>query len=91
VLEEGVAWFGDPGQGGPPDNDLEVKISVAPGTSVDGGEADGADGPGAGHSGGCSVGPTHTAAPQWASGFGGILALGGLARLRRRRPTTPLC
>jgi lysozyme len=28
VLEEGVAWFSDPGQGGPPDNDLEVKISV---------------------------------------------------------------
>ena len=28
VVEEGVAWFGDPGQGGPPDNDLEVKIQV---------------------------------------------------------------
>jgi len=28
VVEEGVAWFSDPGQGGPPDNDLEVKISV---------------------------------------------------------------
>jgi hypothetical protein len=28
VVEDGVAWFSDPGQGGPPDNDLEVKISV---------------------------------------------------------------
>ena len=28
VVQEGVAWFGDPGQGGPPDNDLEVKITV---------------------------------------------------------------
>ena len=28
VVEDGVAWFSDPGQGGPPDNDLEVKITV---------------------------------------------------------------
>jgi hypothetical protein len=28
VVQEGVAWFSDPGQGGPPDNDLEVKIVV---------------------------------------------------------------
>jgi hypothetical protein len=28
VLQEGVAWFSDSGQGGPPDNDLEVKIKV---------------------------------------------------------------
>jgi hypothetical protein len=28
VVEENVAWFSDPGQGGPPDNDLEVKITV---------------------------------------------------------------
>ena len=31
VVQEGVAWFSDPGQGGPPDNDLEVKIAVGPG------------------------------------------------------------
>lgn len=38
VVEDGVAWFSDPGQGGPPDNDLEVKITVVAG---DGGtEAD---------------------------------------------------
>ena len=28
VVQDGVAWFSDPGQGGPPDNDLEVKIQV---------------------------------------------------------------
>jgi len=35
VVEEGVAWFSDPGQGGPADNQLEVKIQVvaSPATS----------------------------------------------------------
>ncbi len=28
VVEEGVAWFSDAGQGGPPDNQLEVQIQV---------------------------------------------------------------
>jgi MYXO-CTERM domain-containing protein len=28
VVQESVAWFSDPGQGGPPDTDLEVKIQV---------------------------------------------------------------
>jgi lysozyme len=28
VVEESIAWFSDPGQGGPPDNDLEVQIKV---------------------------------------------------------------
>ena len=28
VVDEGVAWFGDPTQGGPPDNQLEVQIVV---------------------------------------------------------------
>jgi hypothetical protein len=28
LVQEGVAWFGDPGQGGPPDNDIEAKIQV---------------------------------------------------------------
>ncbi len=28
VVQEGVAWFSDPGQGGPPDNDLEVQVQV---------------------------------------------------------------
>jgi len=28
VVQDGVAWFSDPGQGGPPDNDIEAKIDV---------------------------------------------------------------
>ena len=28
VVQEGVAWFSDPGQGGPSDNDLEVQVKV---------------------------------------------------------------
>ena len=28
VVEEGVHWFSDPGQAGPPDNDIEAKIQV---------------------------------------------------------------
>ncbi len=28
LVQESVAWFSDPGQGGPPDNDLEVQIHV---------------------------------------------------------------
>ena len=29
MVEDGVIWFSDPGQGGPPDNDIEVKIEVS--------------------------------------------------------------
>ena len=31
VVQDGVAWFSDPGQGGPPDDDLEAKIDVVAG------------------------------------------------------------
>jgi len=42
VVEESVAWFGDPGQGGPADDDLEVKIQVVAGSTSakDGGVED---------------------------------------------------
>ncbi len=30
VVQEGVNWFSDPGEGGPPDNDLEALIQVEP-------------------------------------------------------------
>ncbi len=29
LVEEGVAWFSDPGQGGPPDNQIEAQIVVS--------------------------------------------------------------
>ncbi len=46
LVEEGVAWFSDPGQGGPPDNDLEVQVVVVagpatPDAGTTGGGADG--------------------------------------------------
>jgi surface antigen len=56
VVEDGVAWFSDPGQGGPPDDDLEVQIVVVagPGTpATDGGKDEdaGVDDPGTGDAG----------------------------------------
>jgi hypothetical protein len=44
VVEEGVAWFGDPGQGGPLDSDIEVKIQVLPADGSDAGEETSEDG-----------------------------------------------
>lgn len=34
LVEDSVAWFSDPGQGGPPDNDLEVQVVVVAGPST---------------------------------------------------------
>lgn len=52
VLEEGVTWFGDSGQGGPPDSQLEAQIQVvASGGSGGGGTGSGGTG-GGGSSGG---------------------------------------
>jgi len=31
LVEDGVAWFSDPGQGGPPDDDIEANIEVTAG------------------------------------------------------------
>jgi hypothetical protein len=46
VVEEGVAWFSDPGQGGPPDDQLQNAITVVPGIADAGVDAasDGATG-----------------------------------------------
>jgi lysozyme len=49
VVEEGVAWFSDPGQDGPPDDQLEAQIEVVQG---DGGSS------GTGGSGGTGGGET---------------------------------
>jgi len=97
VVEEGVAWFSDTGQGGPPDDQLEVKIVVvpndggAPPPEVDAGapKADaGAEDDGGGaapsQAGGCSVGATGRAEP--ASLALGLVALAlGASRRKRRR------
>ncbi len=42
MLEDGVAWFSDPGQGGPPDDQLEAIIEVLPSVAMpDAGAVDG--------------------------------------------------
>jgi hypothetical protein len=44
MVEDGVAWFSDPGQGGPPDTDIEANIQVTGATgscTVDMGAPDG--------------------------------------------------
>jgi MYXO-CTERM domain-containing protein len=50
VVQEGVAWFSDSGQGGPPDNQLEALIDLVPGDPA--GDMGGGGGGGGGGSGG---------------------------------------
>ncbi|MEO7109116.1 MAG: phage tail tip lysozyme [Polyangiaceae bacterium] len=57
VVQEGVAWFGDPGQGGPVDSNIEVKIQVVPADGTDGGVDDSDDG-------GTVIGPDGGVEPQ---------------------------
>jgi MYXO-CTERM domain-containing protein len=54
LVEEGVAWFSDPGQGGPPDNDLEVQVVVVAGPATPDAGAGGSSGAGSSSSGGSS-------------------------------------
>ncbi len=77
LVQDGVAWFSDPGQGGPPDNDIEANITVTgpagncavdPGASDagaskggDGGKGSG-DGGKAGEDGGVGAGRQDDAA-----------------------------
>ncbi|MDB4968312.1 MAG: hypothetical protein JWN44_4001 [Myxococcales bacterium] len=60
VVQEGVAWFSDNGQGGPPDNQLEALINLVPGDpgSTGGGSPPGADGGTTGQGGGGGGGGT---------------------------------
>jgi hypothetical protein len=59
LVEEGVAWFSDPGQGGPPDNDLEVQIVVVAGPGTPDAGAGGSSGGGSsGSSSGSKGGST---------------------------------
>lgn len=72
VVQESVAWFGDPGQGGPPDSDLEVKIQVVAGASSSAASSGGStssSGSGSGSSSGSGSGST--------SGSGGASGSGG--------------
>ncbi len=46
LVEEGVAWFGDKGQGGPADTNIEVKIEVVAADDTSDGGVDDTDGGG---------------------------------------------
>jgi hypothetical protein len=96
VVQEGVAWFSDAGQGGPPDDQIEALIELV----ADDGVLEGNDGGvlpqrplvGSVVSAGCSVGASADVS------LGGLLALLLLrarararapAHARRERPPTP--
>jgi MYXO-CTERM domain-containing protein len=95
VVQEGVAWFGDPGQGGPSDGNLEVKILVVAkeggvetdsGTKPDAGSTNHDSGTGdsedAYPTGGCSM--SHTRGTSEWPAFA-LVALAVFARRRRTR------
>lgn len=68
VLQEGVTWFSDAGQGGPPDNQLEAQITVVEGPGGAGGAGGGA---GAGGQAGAAGGAGAAGAAGAVSGSGG--------------------
>jgi hypothetical protein len=39
LVQEGVAWFSDPGQGGPPDDQLQVRVTSLPASDAGGSDA----------------------------------------------------
>ncbi|MDI3289846.1 GH25 family lysozyme [Polyangium sp. 15x6] len=51
LVQEGVTWFSDPGQGGPPDAQLEGLFEVVPGMGAGGAGVGGAGGNGGGDAG----------------------------------------
>lgn len=58
LVQEGVNWFSDPGQGGPPDNDLEVQVVVTAAPQkpdAGGGSSGSSSGAGASSSGGTTT------------------------------------
>src|SRR6185437_570251 len=80
VVEEAVAWFSDPGQGGPADSDLEVKIQVvaAPATSSSSSStSSGASSSGAATGGSGTAGSATTSSSNGATGAGGASGTGG--------------
>ncbi|HZS42315.1 MAG TPA: phage tail tip lysozyme [Polyangia bacterium] len=91
VVQEGVAWFSDNGQGGPPDNQLEAVIDLVPGnppppadlggtTGGDDGGAKGTDDGGAkgGDDGGAAAGGGDAGYSNDPNGHGGNPPGGGL-------------
>lgn len=69
LVQEGVAWFSDAGQGGPPDAQLEGLFQVEPNPNPPTG---GSGGGGAGGEGGAGVGGSGGAGGGAGSGGGGV-------------------
>lgn len=91
LVQEGVTWFSDEGQGGPPDDQLEGMFEVIENPNI-GSEPDVVGEPSfawaarfksqtSSQDGGCSAAPTRGSG----AGFGALAALGALVALRRRR------
>ena len=81
LVREGVAWFSDAGQGGPPDNQLEVKLTVKQPPAGQGGAA-GAGGKSAaggttGSAGAAGAGKAGTSAGAGAGGNAGSVGKAG--------------
>jgi lysozyme len=74
VVQEGVTWFSDQGQGGPPDSQLEAQITVV--ASAGSGGAAGAAGSAGATSGG-GAGAAGSAGASGAAGAGGAGVGGG--------------
>jgi hypothetical protein len=84
LVQEGMGWFSDSGQGGPPDNQIEAYIDLVPGDNTSGDMGGGgAGGGGGGGSGGGSGGgdggmPNDLGKPPWTPPGGGCsVTVGG--------------
>jgi lysozyme len=94
LVQEGVTWFSDPGQGGPPDGQLQGLFEVLPGdgTSTQNGSGSAGGQGGSGGSGSSDDDPGTSVSCATQPGTGGAAPIGftvllglGLAALGRRR------
>jgi hypothetical protein len=78
LVQEGVAWFSDNGEGGPADDQIEAYIELVPGDG-----SAGSDGSGGGSAGGGSGDATGGCSTGGGAGLGALIALVALRRRRR--------
>jgi Phage tail lysozyme len=96
VVQEGVAWFSDSGDGGPADNDIEALIDLVPGDATGSGSGSASDGSGSDDTGsngetqGSDDDPSQPGGQSAGCNASGnacgliILAFAGLVRRRRQ-------
>ena len=89
IVQDGVAWFSDNGDGGPPDDQLEALIQLVPGaaTGSDAGSATdpGSDGSSDGDGSSGAIGSTSTAGCSVDDRSSGALIVLAFALIRARR------